>query len=123
MSHYALWIKTPKKEDGAQLETDLPLAGEYEALLQNAPKRYDFPDLDENTKATTFYTTGTTGDPKGVHFSHRQLLLQTLSNAIGFGSYNTIGRFRSNDVYRPRCHQNRRRVGFFAGPGKPDEPA
>ncbi len=96
-------------EDGAQLETDLPLAGEYEALLQNAPKRFDFPDLDENTKATTFYTTGTTGDPKGVHFSHRQLLLHTLSNAIAFGSYNTIGRFRSNDVYMPRCHQNRRR--------------
>ncbi len=101
-----MWIKTPKKEDGAQLETDLPLAGEYEALLQNAPKRYDFPDLDENTKATTFYTTGTTGDPKGVHFSHRQL-----------------GRVHSNDVYRPRCHQNRRSVDFFAGPGKPDEPA
>jgi fatty-acyl-CoA synthase len=47
-------------EDGAQLKTDLPLAGKYEALLQNAPGRYDFPDLDENTKATTFYTTGTT---------------------------------------------------------------
>jgi fatty-acyl-CoA synthase len=88
-------------EDGAQLKADLPLVGEYEALLEKAPGRYDFPDLDENTKATTFYTTGTTGDPKGVYFSHRQLMLHTLSCAVAFGSYDTIGRFRSDDVYMP----------------------
>ncbi|MGD9240908.1 MAG: long-chain-fatty-acid--CoA ligase, partial [Desulfobacterales bacterium] len=59
------------------------------------------PDLDENTKATTFYTTGTTGNPKGVYFSHRQLVLHTLGVAVACGAYHTIGRFRSNDVYMP----------------------
>ena len=74
---------------------------QYEDMLAAAPASYDFPDLDENTKATTFYTTGTTGDPKGVHFTHRQLVLHTLSLTIAAGAYETIGRFRSNDVYMP----------------------
>jgi len=38
-------------------------AGEYEDLLLGASPDYDFPDFDENTLATTFYTTGTTGSP------------------------------------------------------------
>jgi fatty-acyl-CoA synthase len=75
--------------------------GEYETMLQSAPACYDFPDLDENTRATTFYTTGTTGDPKGVYFSHRQLVLHSMSLAIAAGSYHNAGRFRSNDVYMP----------------------
>ncbi|MEJ2100459.1 MAG: fatty acid--CoA ligase [Desulfobacterales bacterium] len=74
---------------------------EYEQLLETASTVYAFPDLDENTKATTFYTTGTTGNPKGVHFSHRQLVLHTLGVAVFSGCYHTTGRFRSNDVYMP----------------------
>ncbi len=73
----------------------------YEQLLQSGSTAYAFPDLDENTKATTFYTTGTTGNPKGVYFSHRQLMLHTLGVSIVSGCYHTIGRFRSNDVYMP----------------------
>ena len=56
-------------------------AGEYEALLAAAAPMAEFPDFDENTRATTFYTTGTTGLPKGVYFSHRQLVLHTLARA------------------------------------------
>ncbi|MBE0583250.1 MAG: AMP-binding protein, partial [Desulfofustis sp.] len=82
-------------------ETPLEVCCDYEQLLSDSPDYYDFPDLDEHTKATTFYTTGTTGDPKGVHFTHRQLVLHTLSLALALGSYETIGRFRSNDVYMP----------------------
>jgi Acyl-CoA synthetases (AMP-forming)/AMP-acid ligases II len=44
--------------------TTLPLAGEYEALLAASQPLTEFPDFDENTRATTFYTTGTTGLPK-----------------------------------------------------------
>jgi len=73
----------------------------YEQLVQSGSTAYAFPDLDENTKATTFYTTGTTGNPKGVYFSHRQLMLHTLGVSIVSGCYHTIGRFRSNDVYMP----------------------
>ena len=82
-------------------DTRLEFAAEYEELLQSVSAAYAFPDLDENTKATTFYTTGTTGNPKGVYFSHRQLVLHTLAVAVACGAYHTIGRFRSNDVYMP----------------------
>ncbi len=81
--------------------TSLPLVGEYEALLDAADDQYDFPDFDENSVATTFYTTGTTGNPKGVYFSHRQLVLHTLNEATTFGSHNALPLLRSDDVYMP----------------------
>ncbi len=76
-------------------------AGEYEALLAAASPDYDFPDFDENAKATTFYTTGTTGLPKGVYFSHRQLVLHTLSVAAALGGATFHGRLHRDDVYMP----------------------
>lgn len=75
--------------------------GEYEALLAAASPDYDFPDFDENAKATTFYTTGTTGVPKGVYFSHRQLVLHTLATAAAFGNAPVQGRLHRGDVYMP----------------------
>ncbi len=72
----------------------LAWAGEYEALLADGDPAHAFPDFDERTTATTFYTTGTTGDPKGVFYSHRQIVLHTLS---GMG---TMG-FKPDDVYMP----------------------
>ncbi|MFZ5584545.1 MAG: fatty acid--CoA ligase [Thermodesulfobacteriota bacterium] len=89
------------REAGAEVKTSLPLAGEYEELLAQASDRFDFPDFDENAKATTFYTTGTTGDPKGVFFSHRQLVLHTLATLAATGSFAAQARFRSDDVYMP----------------------
>jgi len=84
-------------------KSDTPLSGhvEFREIRQAASDHYDFPDLDENTKATTFYTTGTTGDPKGVHYSHRQLVLHTLAVCIVSSAYHTICRLHSNDVYMP----------------------
>src|SRR5258705_9570283 len=79
----------------------LAFAGEYEDLLLGSSPDYDFPDFDENTRATTFYTTGTTGAPKGVYFSHRQLVLHTLIDLVGFGSPGRQGRFHREDVYLP----------------------
>jgi acyl-coenzyme A synthetase/AMP-(fatty) acid ligase len=60
-------------------QTPLVFDAEYEALLVGANPWRDFQDFDENTRATTFHTTGTTGQPKGVYFSHRQLVLYTLA--------------------------------------------
>ena len=88
-------------EDESRPNTKLSPDAEYENLLNSVSSSYAFEDLDENTKATTFYTTGTTGDPKGVYFTHRQLMLHTLSVAVTAGCYKTIGRFRSDDVYMP----------------------
>ncbi|HYA40350.1 MAG TPA: long-chain fatty acid--CoA ligase [Syntrophobacteraceae bacterium] len=82
-------------------DVGLEIAGEYEALLRKNQTDYDFPDFDENAKATTFYTTGTTGLPKGVYFSHRQLVLHTLSTMGSLAGHSTQGGFNSRDVYMP----------------------
>src|SRR5262245_707615 len=80
---------------------NLPIVGEYEELLAEASPDYDFPDFDENTQATTFYTTGTTGLPKGVYYSHRQLVLHALAELAFLGTAGTQGRFHRDDVYMP----------------------
>lgn len=59
---------------------------EYEELLKDRSDRYDWPDLDEDTKAVLYYTTGTTGRPKGVMFTHRQIYLHTLHSIALMGS-------------------------------------
>ena len=79
----------------------LSFVGEYESLLAVATPDYDFPDFDENTQATTFYTTGTTGLPKGVYYSHRQLVLHSICGLALFGMAGTQGRFSRDDVYMP----------------------
>ncbi|WP_298015734.1 fatty acid--CoA ligase [uncultured Castellaniella sp.] len=76
-------------------------AAEYEALLSRTEPDFEFPELDEQARATTFYTTGTTGQPKGVYFSHRQLVLHTLSTAAALGGPLTQGRLHREDVYMP----------------------
>ncbi len=82
-------------------QTSLRFAGEYEQLLANEQAGYEFPDFDENSRATTFYTTGTTGSPKGVYFSHRQLVLHTLAGLAALGTASSQGRFHREDVYMP----------------------
>jgi fatty-acyl-CoA synthase len=79
----------------------LSFVGEYEGLLAAASPDYDFPDFDENTQATTFYTTGTTGQPKGVYYSHRQLVLHSICGLALFGMAGQHGRFSRDDVYMP----------------------
>ena len=77
------------------------VAGHYEDMLAAASPEFDFPDFDENTQATTFYTSGTTGAPKGVYFSHRQMVLHTISELAAFGMAPNQGRFHSESVYMP----------------------
>ncbi|MBJ6725527.1 fatty acid--CoA ligase [Geomesophilobacter sediminis] len=81
--------------------TTIPFDGEYESLMAAASCEFDFPDFDENTRATTFYSTGTTGMPKGVYFSHRQLVLHTMSTMTGLAVSSRQGRFHTEDVYMP----------------------
>ena len=88
-------------EDAPAAAAPVDLAGEYEALLAAASPDYDFPDFDENAQATTFYTTGTTGLPKGVYFSHRQLVMHTLATAAALGNAPVQGRLHRDDVYMP----------------------
>ncbi len=74
---------------------------EYEKMLKKRNDKFDFPDFDENTIATTFYTTGTAGMPKGVYFSHRQLVLHTLGTISSISTVEHQGRFSQSDVYMP----------------------
>ncbi|MBI9074335.1 MAG: fatty acid--CoA ligase [Desulfatibacillum sp.] len=81
--------------------TTLEFAGEYEQLLAGASDQYEWPDFDENAMATTFYTTGTTGLPKGVYFSHRQIFLHTLGILNAMNSFRAQLKVDSGDVYMP----------------------
>ncbi|GAB2793046.1 fatty acid--CoA ligase [Halomonas shantousis] len=78
----------------------VPVWAEYEQWLATAETGFTFPTFDEQQTATLFYTTGTTGKPKGVFFSHRQLVLHTLSE---MGSLNLSGEnlLSRRDVYMP----------------------
>ena len=94
--------KTLLLTDAEDKTADLPgLVGEYEGLLAAASSSYAFADFDENSVATTFYTTGTTGNPKGVYFTHRQLVLHTLAAAATVGSLDSIRLMGTDDVYMP----------------------
>lgn len=88
-------------DEPAPPTTTIPFAGEYEALLEAASPEFFFPDFDENTRATTFYSTGTTGMPKGVYFSHRQLVLHSMAVLGVLGSTPGQGSFHRQDVYMP----------------------
>jgi fatty-acyl-CoA synthase len=97
------WVSL--SDDGVAPATALPLAGDYEGLLAAQAGAvaggFAWPDLDENTVATLFYTTGTTGDPKGVFFTHRQIVLHTLAAGATFAAHQDPVGIHAGDAYLP----------------------
>jgi fatty-acyl-CoA synthase len=61
----------------------LPNALRYEELLEEAgPGSYDYPEVDERQAAALCYTSGTTGNPKGVLYSHRSISLHSTASLM-----------------------------------------
>jgi fatty-acyl-CoA synthase len=59
--------------------TELPGAIDYEAFIDAKPEQYDWPELPETSPLGLCYTSGTTGDPKGVEYEHRAQYLHTMT--------------------------------------------
>ncbi|HEV8691562.1 MAG TPA: 3-(methylthio)propionyl-CoA ligase [Ideonella sp.] len=70
--------------DRAHMPVDSKIRGLlcYEELIDAASDAYDWPEFDENSAASLCYTSGTTGNPKGVLYSHRSTLLHTMAVAL-----------------------------------------
>ncbi len=75
-------------------ESSVPGLISYEELIEGEDETYDWPDLDENTASSMCYTSGTTGNPKGVVYSHRSTILHTyasgLSDSINLKSTDSV---------------------------------
>jgi fatty-acyl-CoA synthase len=67
------WVALTSAEKLPAMKQVKPVA--YEALLGEASDAYDWPRFDERTAAALCYTSGTTGNPKGVLYSHRSTIL------------------------------------------------
>lgn len=106
LNQFKTELKTVEKyvwltDTGNKLLPGPEWVGEYEDLLAGQSDQYDFPDFDENSMATLFYTTGTTGDPKGVCYTHRQLVIHTIAVTATKGSIDSPVMIHSSDVYMP----------------------
>lgn len=94
------WVRLTEQPDTAG-HGGLPWCGEYEALLHARQEHAALPVISEHQRATLFYTTGTTGHPKGVSFSHRQLVLHSLAVTAALASPASGQRLHRQDVYMP----------------------
>ncbi len=69
--------------DGELPKTSLAPLIRYEDLLAKGDESYEWPTFDEKTACAMCYTSGTTGNPKGVLYTHRALFLQSMAHAMG----------------------------------------
>jgi 3-(methylthio)propionyl---CoA ligase len=68
--------------DRAHLPKDVPDALVFEELVAAESDDFDWPSLDENAASSLCYTSGTTGNPKGVLYSHRSTVLHSYGAAL-----------------------------------------
>ncbi|MBM4204668.1 MAG: long-chain fatty acid--CoA ligase [Gammaproteobacteria bacterium] len=70
------------EEDSRNWKTSLPNAIDYEDFIKDQPTTFDWPDIDENSPLGLCYTSGTTGNPKGVEYEHRSQYLHTMAQCM-----------------------------------------
>jgi fatty-acyl-CoA synthase len=63
-------------------QTTLENASDYESFIAGQPETFNWPELDENAASALCYTSGTTGNPKGVLYSHRSTVLHSYAAAL-----------------------------------------
>jgi fatty-acyl-CoA synthase len=82
----------------------LPNAIAYEELLERQPEGFDYPAIDDRAAAGLCYTSGTTGNPKGVLYSHRSNILHAMGQCLADG----LGTSRSDRILPvvPMFHAN-----------------
>lgn len=88
--------------DGDVPQTKLGEVYSYEELIKDGRSEFEFPMVDERSAYSACYTSGTTGNPKGVYYSHRAIVLHSLVEAISLG-------LKPDDVYLqlvPMFHAN-----------------
>ncbi|MBU4001565.1 MAG: AMP-binding protein [Proteobacteria bacterium] len=81
----------------------------YEELIGKQPENYEWPDLNEDTHAALYYTTGTTGLPKGALYTNRQVYLNTAHSIMRAGMMVR----RPNDPPRPNQNISMMNVPLF----------
>ncbi|MBL8267786.1 long-chain-fatty-acid--CoA ligase, partial [Steroidobacter sp.] len=69
-------------DDAHMPKTQLPLARSYESFIAGESDSFEWPEFDERTASSLCYTSGTTGDPKGVLYSHRSTVLHCYASAL-----------------------------------------
>jgi fatty-acyl-CoA synthase len=102
VQHYVLMGGPTHPSDSTQTtspaDTTLPNALSYEELLEEAgsdpAESFDYPEVDERQAAALCYTSGTTGNPKGVLYSHRSISLHStatlMKDALGLSSVDKV---------------------------------
>jgi fatty-acyl-CoA synthase len=100
-SLYKLWLAFQDRVPSVRHVIVVPDDGpapegtlDYEALVAGGEASFDFPVLDENAAAMLCYTSGTTGNPKGVLYSHRSCVLHSMAvcarDGLGVGNEDTV---------------------------------
>ena len=80
--------------EGLEPSDALPNTIDYEEFLDSGDAAFEWPEIDERSAAAMCYTSGTTGNPKGVVYSHRSALIHTLvaaqPNNCGISEQDTV---------------------------------
>src|SRR3954451_24129470 len=93
--------------------SSLPNALDYEELIADQPDSFDYPELDDHQAAGLCYRSGTTGNPKGVLYSHRSQILHSFGTCLA----DAMGLMEADRVLPivPMFHANSWGIPYAAG--------